>query len=257
MVQKTTNSKLKHPNMHWGGLTDIGKVRQENQDAFVVEPEMGLFVVSDGMGGAQGGALASKVVISVLPRIIEKKIAELKKPTAEAVRRSMRDAIMELSRQVYEKSVNQIGLKGMGATVVLALIRGRWAHIAHLGDSRAYLLRNGQLTRITEDHSVIAILLRRGEITPEEAKFHPAKSQLTRVVGMEGEAYPDVYTIALKKGDRLLLCTDGLTGMISDTKIETILKKHSDPKQACRSLIDAANQAGGSDNITAIVADWR
>ena len=145
----------------------------------------------------------------------------------------------------------------MGATVVLAMIKRRSAYIAHMGDSRAYLFRDNQLKQLTEDHSIVGILLRHGDITPEEATEHPAKGRLSRYVGMEGKVYPDVRSIAIKKEDRLLLCSDGLSGMLNDRNIAELLIMHPDPQAACKALADAANSAGGTDNITVVIVDWK
>ncbi len=143
----------------------------------------------------------------------------------------------------------------MGATVALAWLRETGAHLAHLGDSRIYLFREAQLQQLTEDHSVIALLLRSGEITPEEAQTHPARGQLSRYVGMDGEVYPDVQTVQLQAGDRLLLCSDGLTNMIPNTQIAQLLQVNAEVLAACQALVHAANTAGGTDNITVLVVD--
>jgi protein phosphatase len=143
----------------------------------------------------------------------------------------------------------------MGATVVMVLILGRRAYVAHMGDSRAYLFRRGRLTPMTDDHSIVGILLRQGEISEAEAREHPARGRVSRYVGMEGEVYPDVRVEVLRKADRLLLCTDGLNGMISDAQIKRILTANRDPQQASQALVDAANRAGGEDNVTAVVVD--
>jgi protein phosphatase len=145
----------------------------------------------------------------------------------------------------------------MGATVVLVLLRDGKAYIVNMGDSRAYLYREHRLKQLTEDHSIVGILLRHGDITPEEAKKHPARGRLSRYVGMEGEVYPDVRTLAMKAGDRLLLCSDGLTNMVSDDEIALVLKDCSDLQSVCETLVKAANTAGGADNITVIVVDFR
>ena len=145
----------------------------------------------------------------------------------------------------------------MGATVVMALVQDDRAFIAHMGDSRAYLLRRGKLRPLTDDHSIVGILLRTGEIRPEEAEHHPARGQLSRYVGMEDEVYPDVRTVRLASGDRLLLCTDGLTGMVPDDTIMGLLAVSEEPQVACDHLVEAANAAGGKDNITAVIVDWQ
>jgi PPM family protein phosphatase len=236
-----------------GSATDVGRVREHNEDGLAVDSERGLFIVSDGMGGAQAGELASKAVVTVLPKLIRKQLKAAEIPVDAVIERILRDAIVELGTQLYEQGSKEPGLKGMGATAVVVLIREGRAHIAHMGDSRVYLYREGALTQLTDDHSIVGILLRDGEITPEEARDHPARSQLSRYVGMPDEIHPDVQTIELLPGDRLLLCSDGLTGMIPDESIASILQSHPAPQPACDALIVAANEAGGKDNITAVL----
>ena len=236
--------------------SDVGIVRDHNEDACLVDIENNLFIVSDGMGGAQAGELASKIVVEVLPRIIKKRVKELKSNSAKSVNNSLKNAILELSRRIQEESTDRIGLRGMGATVVLALVMSGKAYVANMGDSRAYLYRKKRLKQLTEDHSVVGILLRNGEITPAEAKTHPARGRLSRYVGMEDVVFPDIRSLDIKSGDRLLLCSDGLTDMVSDDDITLALKDLSDPRSACQALVDAANAAGGTDNITVLVADF-
>jgi len=239
-----------------GALSDAGRVRVANEDAFAVLPDDGLLIVSDGMGGHQAGATASRIVVDVLPAMIEQRLARAGDGRASSPSRILRDAIVELSRQVREQSAGRAGLSGMGATVVAVRLHGNRAYVAHMGDSRMYLHRQGRLSLLTHDHSLVALLLRRGEITPDQAKDHPARGKLSRYVGMETEVYPDIRAVHLVQGDRLLLCTDGLTGTVSDQEIAAILGQPVEPESACRSLIDAANAAGGRDNITVLVADY-
>lgn len=237
-------------------LSDIGKVRRGNEDAYALLPDKNLFIVSDGMGGHQAGAKASEIVVKVLPPMVKQHLGRAPAKPAE-VSNALHDAIVELSRQLREQSVGQPGLAGMGATVVLAYFLEDQVLIANMGDSRAYLFRNKRLKHLTEDHSVVGILLRRGEITEEQARDHPAKQQISRYIGMEGEVYPDVCAVKLSTDDRFLLCSDGLTGMVPDEAIARLLEECADPDLACRSLVAAANAAGGQDNITALVVDWR
>jgi protein phosphatase len=234
------------------GRTDRGRVRTQNEDRWHADPLLGLFLVADGMGGRFAGALAAQKVVDRLPALVQASLAGVEVPSARATER-LSEVLTELSEQVRQESEGQPGLEGMGATVVLALVRQAWSLIAHLGDSRAYLLRAGCLEQLTKDHTIVQLLLEIGEISQEEAPHHPARSQVTRYVGMPGEVLPDVQTVELCPGDRLLLCSDGLTGMVDDAAILAILQKKRVPATLCRHLVLAANAAGGIDNITAVV----
>lgn len=238
-----------------GSASNVGKVRAQNEDAFHADPEHGIFIVSDGMGGHQAGEVASKVVVSVLPKMIVARLQRLKNPRSRAARYWLKHDILKLSQQLHMETTNRTAVRGMGATLVVALVCGDRAYIAHMGDSRAYLFRENHLTQLTEDHSIVAYLLRNREITEEEAKTHPARGNITRFVGMSEPVYPDVQTVALKVGDRLLLCTDGLTGMVTNKEIQEILCHQPDPQKACDQLVHVANLAGGNDNITVVLVD--
>ncbi len=245
----------------WSGFvsfaaaTDVGRVRAKNEDGFAILPEHGLVVVADGMGGEQAGAAAASAVVTLLPRFFAARMAVAAPAQGNNVAEALRCAVVELSTAIHRQSAGEVGLSGMGATVVALNIRGRRALVAHMGDSRAYLFRTRRLTQLTDDHSIVGILLRQGEITEEEARHHPARGRLSRFVGMGGDVGPDVRSIRLRAGDRLLLCTDGLTGMVDDANIAQLLGEHSDPDAACASLVAAANAAGGVDNVTALVID--
>ncbi len=237
--------------------TDMGQGRDTNEDRCSISPELDLFIVSDGMGGQQAGEVASEAVVSLLPTLLRRRLAgtpALRSRVAELV---LREAILDLSRRLRAEAAGRPGLRGLGATVAVVWLRQQLAHLAHMGDSRIYLYRQERLAQATEDHSVVALLLRSGEISPEQASHHPARNQLTRYVGMEGEVYADVRTIQLEPGDRLLLCTDGLTGPLADERIAAVLAERTEPEAACQALVAAANAAGGPDNITALVVDWR
>jgi protein phosphatase len=238
------------------GLSHIGKVREENEDTFLMDPELGLFVVSDGMGGHQGGEIASKIVTEDLPVMLEVGLDKLKVGSPAAIRTLLSKAIREQSRQLNLEGTSETGYKDMGATLVVALLRKGRAYIANLGDSRIYRFRNRRLVQLTKDHSVVSELLDKGKIKPEEAEDHEAQGEITHYVGMEDKAHPHIRSFQLKTGDRLLLCTDGLTDSINDKAIAAILAKKQQCKQACQALIDAANAAGGYDNITVVIADW-
>ena len=247
---------IQQPRFDASAATDPGKVREENQDAFIIEPEAGLFLVSDGMGGHRGGALAAKIVTDDLPALIETKLNKLKSRSLRAVRNMLKKTIAEQNRQLLMEGTSETGYKDMGTTLVLALLLDGRAYVANLGDSRIYLLRGGRLLQQTRDHSVVSTLIRQGRLDPQEAENHSAQGLITHYVGMDEEARPYVRTFLLKKSDRLLLCTDGLTDMVSDSDIAATLTSHTDPQAACRSLISAANRAGGHDNVTALIVDW-
>jgi protein phosphatase len=236
-------------------ITDAGRVRGHNEDAGVADLKRGLFVVSDGIGGHQGGEVAARLVVEALPLMIEAQLAKTVRASGKLIRTVLRDSLLMLNRQTREYSAAQPGLAGMGATVVAVLLRAGFAHIAHVGDSRAYLLRNGELTALTDDHSVVGLLLRSGRISVDEAKTHPARGRITRFIGILDYVEPDLRSVRVRKGDRLLLCSDGLTSMVADPEIMATLAKKQTPRVAAGALVDAANRAGGEDNVTVVVAD--
>ena len=217
---------------------------------------MGLFLVSDGMGGERGGSIASNIVAEDLPVMIETRLDKLKSHNPRAIRSLFKKTIIEQSRQVQMEGTSESGYKGMGATVVMALLKDGRAYIANLGDSRIYRFRKGKLMQLTRDHSAVSELLRKGKIKPEEAESHADAGQITHYIGMEEKVIPYVRTFTLKEKDRLLLCTDGLTDMIDDRAIAEILAGQTEPQSASDALVEAANAAGGHDNITAMVIDW-
>ncbi|QWR76713.1 FHA domain-containing protein [Candidatus Magnetomonas plexicatena] len=240
----------------FAGLTDKGLVRQRNEDNLSMNPEHGMFIVSDGMGGHAAGDLASKEVVENLPGLLIKymqHIASLKGPDAVE---TISSALTELNEHVRIISKSKPGLSGMGATVVLLIIKNREAIVAHMGDSRAYLLRHGSLTQLTMDHSVIQVLINSGEITQADIQSHPARGKITRCIGMSGDALPETKFMVPQPGDRFLLCSDGLTGMVGDSDIKETLMNIADSEKACASLIKSAITAGGIDNITVIVVDY-
>lgn len=238
------------------GLSDRGRVRGRNEDRWTADAERGLFVVSDGIGGAAAGELASEIVVEALPALIFERLYGLENPAGPETVERVTAAIAELSDDLRKQSAGKLGLQGMGATVVVALVEDRAALIAHMGDSRAYLWREHTIKLLTRDHSLVQALLDAGETTVEQAADHPARGQLTRHVGMQGDPLPDARWLDLRAGDRLLLCTDGLTGMLDDRLLLLTLNEHPDPQGACRALVDAANEAGGTDNITALVVSY-
>jgi PPM family protein phosphatase len=242
------------PGTRVAALTHPGLAREHNEDAYAIVPEQDLYIVSDGMGGHAGGETASSIVVEALPRLLGERVGP--GPVSEAdLHERLRTTLLELSRTVRTEAVRRVGLSGMGATVVLALVRGDRVTVAHMGDSRAYRHRAGELLQLTEDHSVVGILLRRGEIRPEDVDGHPARGRITRFIGMGEQVDPDVATFELVPGDRLLLCSDGLAGVVQDDVIAAVLSRREAPADACSRLVDAALAAGGPDNVTVLVAE--
>ncbi len=240
----------------WGAATHVGKVRETNEDTFLVEPQLALFVVSDGMGGHRGGELASKIVIEDLPVMIETGLDKLKVGCPKTIKSLLSRSIIEQSRQLWLEGISESGFKDMGATLVIMLLRNKRCFIANLGDSRAYLYRKGRLSQLTRDHSVVCDLVIEGLIGPEEAKNHEARGQITSYIGMEEKPLPYVRSFLLKKNDRLLLCSDGLTDLVDDENIAAILYNEPDSEAVCKKLVNAANAAGGYDNITVMMVRW-
>ena len=243
-------------NLTFAGISDKGLVREKNEDAWMADEKMGLFILSDGMGGRRGGGTAAKIAAEVLPTLLRPALGKLTDLSDPIARDMVSMAVSDLSQQVSSIGKTKPAFTGMGATLVTVILLKGKALIAHLGDSRAYLFRKETLTLLTKDHSIVQMLLDSGDITKEEADHHPARSQITRFVGMEGDAIADVSVIHLEPGDRILLCTDGLTGMVNEKAISKIFKKVAGPKVICRYLLDEAIANGGKDNVTAVVVDW-
>ncbi len=241
------------------GLTDLGRCRDQSEDAFYISKAHDLFIVSDGIGGAHGGALAAAATVQTLPLKVAAECRKLvctgDKAIVEKARTlpSMIDAVKELllDRTRYEPAA-----KGLGATVVAGFFVGNnTLALSHLGDSRAYLLRDGVLERLTEDHTVANMLFQTGRINSSELTHHPTRNILTRYIGMEDCPKADAALLRLLPGDRLLFCTDGLTSMISDAEIGNELIETEDCASACKRLVERSNHAGGHDNITVVVVD--
>jgi PPM family protein phosphatase len=226
---------------HVGAVTDPGRRRRRNEDAYVVEPP--LFAVADGMGGAQAGEVASRLAA-----------AALKESGAEAGgEQRIVSLIQEANRRVYDRSNRDPSASGMGTTMTVALVEDGQVSFGHVGDSRAYLIRDGAMEQLTEDHSLVAELMRSGKLSPEEAETHPQRSVITRALGTDPDVDVDTFTIAAQTGDVFLLCSDGLTTMVSNQSILDLVERHrGDMDKALRALVSAANKGGGEDNITVV-----
>ena len=222
-------------------LTDVGRQRQSNEDSYLErEP---LFAVADGMGGARAGEVASRMAVEAF---------ESTAP-GDGPEEQLRGVAREANRRIYEMAQSDSEHAGMGTTLTAAMVAGRDVAVGHVGDSRLYRFRDGKLERLTEDHSLVEELVRQGRITPEEAETHPQRSIITRALGPEPDVDVETFTHTGRGGDVYLICSDGLSGMVPEEEMVAILDQSLSLKEAAYRLVDAANEAGGKDNITVVL----
>ena len=227
----------------WGARSDVGLVRSHNEDSFLLRTP--LFVVSDGMGGHAAGEVASSIAVEA--------IGEKAPGTADDV---LLGAAVEAANLAVIKGAEEgIGKPGMGCTASAVLIEKNKMAVAHVGDSRVYVLRHGTLVRVTHDHSFVEELVDSGQITADEARTHPSRSVITRALGSDPDMYADHFSLEVTEGDRVIVCSDGLSSMVPDSEIESVAVSSATPQQAADNLVAAALTAGGSDNVTVIVVD--
>ena len=248
------------PSWRGAGLTDVGRVRKMNQDAFSITNEHQLWVLADGMGGHAGGEVAAQMAVDSIPEYIGNKVmANSTSPIpAPALEKVLVEALEWANTLIREKASHNSEIKGMGTTVVaIAMTRDNDRHqavIAHAGDSRAYVLRDQTLSLWTKDHTLMEERLDLKLITPEQVKTHPLRHVVTRGLGIEPQALPTVNTYLLEPTDILLLCSDGLTKMLSDSEIQTLMKRESpNLEQMVQTFVKTANRLGGEDNTTVVV----
>jgi protein phosphatase len=229
--------------------TDVGVVRSGNEDNYLMLSDRGVFIVADGMGGHAAGEVASEMAV----RIASREIGSIRGLSEPQVGDRIRGAIRVANDAIFERTISEHDKRGMGTTAtVLVLMRGRYL-IGQVGDSRAYLLRDGAFSQLTKDHSYVQEQVDAGLLTPEQARIHPYSNVITRCVGASVDVVPDLYYGALHTGDVVLLASDGLTGMLEDEHLVKILKSEGDPQTWVDRMITEANRRGGLDNITAIV----
>jgi serine/threonine protein phosphatase PrpC len=232
-------------NVSFGVASDVGLVRTGNEDSFFAEEP--LFVIADGMGGHVAGDIASSTAIDAIEENRNQANAEDPQTLAGLVH--------EANAAIWARATGDSSLQGMGTTCTLVYIDGPRAHVAHVGDSRAYRLRDGHLEQLTEDHTLVARMVKEGKIPAEEAERHPQRNIVTRVLGAASEVSVDLLAIDLNDGDRLLVCSDGLNSMVDRGDIEAVLERERDPQVAADALVELANEAGGEDNTTVLVID--
>ena len=244
------------------GLSDVGKRRQKNEDSFLIDESAFLYVVADGMGGHLGGDFASKMAVETIVEIINSLEADPEMTLQEggaAVRAGdpqsyLRYAVGLASKRIFDKANEEISLKGMGTTAVALLFRSNKVYVANVGDSRAYRIRDEAIQQITKDHSLVGEQIRAGILSEEDARVHRLKNIITRSVGFQESVEPDVDIRVIREGDRFLLCSDGLSNLILDDEIRDVVATN-DLKAACERLVDVANERGGDDNITVVIAE--
>lgn len=234
-------------NLEAAGLTDVGQVRTSNEDAFGYCVEEGVFALCDGMGGAAAGEVASRIAVDTL---INQLCAA---DSHENRRKVLEEAIAAANQIVHARAEKEAALHGMGTTLVAVAIGGDRALVGHVGDSRCYLYRRGELSRLTHDHSLVDEQVRLGQLTQDEADHSPLRNVITRAIGTQTSVSADIAELALEPDDILLLCSDGLTKELSDDRIAAMLGDDGDLDSLCGRLIEAAKAAGGHDNVTAVL----
>jgi PPM family protein phosphatase len=239
--------------LQFAGLSDIGRVRTSNQDRWGADTDHALFMVADGVACSTDGGLAAHLVVELLPTYVARYLqADRDGSTASE---SLGRAVTEFCADFRAYAKTDPRVAGANSTLVAVVVSGTRALVAHLGDSRAYLYREQQLQRLTRDHSLIQELIDAQEVDVEDADKHPGRNIVTRHIAMYPRALPDTAVVELHPGDRIMLSSDGLHGVVDDPALAQILDEHPECDDACAALIDAANQAGGPDNITAVVID--
>lgn len=240
------------------GASDIGKLRELNEDSFGIsgfeenEP-FGFCIVADGMGGHQAGEVASQNAVQLLGDCFEKEFSDINSFDKDGFSDIINGAFDYANFEIYKMSVENFGQHGMGTTTVAAFVCEEDVWVANVGDSRAYIVRDNEIFQITKDHSIVAEMLERGSITPDEARIHPNRNVITRAMGTEKFVETDIFKLQIKENDRLILCSDGLSGMISDFEIAETVNNAESSEECVNLLVEKANENGGRDNITAIV----
>ncbi|MFA4974583.1 MAG: Stp1/IreP family PP2C-type Ser/Thr phosphatase [bacterium] len=243
------------------GISDVGKRREKNEDNYLVHDGLRLYAVADGMGGHLGGDIASGLAISTIEEVVSSLEQDPDTTLQEGVNLKqgeyqgyLRYAVSLSSKRIFDKAKEESSLRGMGTTTVAVLFRDNKAYIANVGDSRAYRIRSDEILQVTKDHSLVGEQMRAGIMTEEEARGSRLKNIITRSVGFQENVDADVEIRVVQKGDRYLLCSDGLSNLLGDKEIRDIVATN-DLETACRRLIDIANDRGGEDNITVVIAE--
>jgi protein phosphatase len=231
--------------------TDVGMIRSGNEDNFSVDSSesRGIFIVADGMGGHAAGEVASEMAV----QIIQRELAPVKDLSTDDVVQVVSSALKRANRAIHDRTLTEVDKQGMGTTASVLVLAGSRYLIGQVGDSRIYLLRDGQFSQLTKDHSYVQEQVDAGFLTPEQARYHPYSNVITRCVGAGQDVEPDIYRGDVRVGDLYLVASDGLTGMVDDRRLAQLLNSRAEPERKVQSLIAEANGRGGLDNITAII----
>lgn len=243
------------------GISDVGKRREKNEDSYMASDELALYTVADGMGGHLGGDIASRLAADTVEEVVKGLESDPDMTLQEGVNIKegeyqgyLRYAIRLSSKRIFDRAHDEQTLRGMGTTMVALLFRNNKVYVANVGDSRAYRVREEDISQITKDHSLVGEQMRAGILTEDEAKSSRLKNIITRSVGFQEDVEADIDIRAVREGDRYLLCSDGLSNMMDDEEIRDIVTTNG-PEDACKRLVDIANERGGDDNITVIIAE--
>jgi len=239
------------------GATDVGRRREGNEDSYLLLPEKDIYMVADGMGGHNAGEVASQNAVKMVAEYFTIERMAKMKEDQQQVKKEMVKAIEEAHQKIRKLSKTVKEYAGMGSTIVLSFIHHQLLHTCHAGDSRVYVINQSGISQITNDHSTVAELVQMGKMTKEEARHSPMKNQITQALGSSFSLEPEYNQHSLNKGDKVLLCSDGLWEMLSDEEIQAIVMEEGSVDETCRKLIDQANQAGGNDNITVVLVEYR
>lgn len=234
------------------GITDVGRKRKNNEDSFLVIEDKSLYIVADGMGGHNAGEVASYNAVNLVNGYLTpERIAAIQ--SEEAARKVMHDAVISAHEWILGASKDKKEYRGMGTTIVVSFIQDTILHTCHVGDSRAYIIHDGGIMQITNDHSHVGELVRSGKLTSEEARHSPIKNQITQALGSPFPVHPEYSRHPLDMNSRVLLCSDGLWDMLSDAEIHKTVMENGDEEFICKDLVKKANDAGGDDNITVVI----
>lgn len=240
------------------GMTDVGVKRTNNEDNYLINEELSLFVVCDGMGGHAGGEFASAIAVNTVEEVLANLEtspeieAAREDGSIEVMRERLRYAIRLAGKRIFEKAAAEPAYHGMGTTCLVLLVDGANAFMAHVGDSRGYLIRDGRIEQMTEDHSLVNERIRAGLLTPDQARNHKLKNIITRSLGYQEDVEIDIQVRAVRRGDKFLLCSDGLSNLVEPAEMGEVIRSMG-PQDAARHLIQIACERGGDDNITAII----